>query len=328
MDLTERYLAAIRRALPAAKADDISAELADALASRRDEREEELGRPLTEEEVSALLKDFGHPLVIAARYRADQYLIGPEVFPFYLYTLKVVLAVGAALLVGLGAISAIFHDNHLVQAIGHTAGDLWSMFLFAVALVTLVFAVLERKGFAAEHLRRWTPEQLPEPLDRQQSQWESAFEVGFGIAFLLWWSGALPVGAIVGSGGIRIEAAPIWDTFYVPILVIASVQLAANLMKWLRPDWRRTVGALTIATSLATLAVIAGVQGAGSWVTVTSAGMDPAEAAAIGESVNLAIKIALVVVAVLMVLQSLGELWKLVRARRQRGPVAGDQAPV
>lgn len=318
MDLTQRYLAAVRRNLPSAKADDIAAELADVLASRREEREEALGRPLSGEEVSALLKDFGHPLVIAARYRPDQHLIGPEVFPFYLYTLKVVLAVGAALLVGLGAISAIFHDNGLVRAIGHTAGDLWSMLLLALALVTIIFAILERRGFAAEHLRRWTPEQLPELQDRPQSQWESALEVGLGIAFLLWWSGAVPVGAIAGSGGVRVEAAPIWDTYYLPILIIASVQLAANLMKWLRPDWRRTIGGLTIATSIATLAVIAGVQGAGSWVVVSSAGLDPAEAAAIGKSVDLAIMIALVVVAVLMVLQSLGELWKLVRARRQR----------
>ena len=91
MDLVERYLAAIRRNLPAKRADDIVAELADDVHSRREDRERQLGRPLSDEETSAMLRDFGHPLVIAGRYRQHQHLIGPQVFPFYLFVMKVVL---------------------------------------------------------------------------------------------------------------------------------------------------------------------------------------------------------------------------------------------
>jgi hypothetical protein len=35
------------------------------IASRIEDREESLGRPLGEKEVSALLREFGHPLVVA-----------------------------------------------------------------------------------------------------------------------------------------------------------------------------------------------------------------------------------------------------------------------
>lgn len=91
MNLLDRYLDALRWALPRAKSEDILAELRDVLMMRVEEREEALGRPLTDEETSALLKDFGHPLLVAARYRPQQWLIGPDVFPFYKFVLRVVL---------------------------------------------------------------------------------------------------------------------------------------------------------------------------------------------------------------------------------------------
>ena len=318
MDLIERYVAAIRRNLTKAKADDIAAELADELQTRREEREEALGRPLTAEETSAMLKDFGHPLVIAARYRPQQYLIGPDVFPFYLYVLKVVLAIGGALLVGLTIVSMILREKEIVRTVMQSVGDLWSFFFFSVAVVTLVFAVLERFGFPADHLRKWTPESLPEPLDRPQSQWESALEVGLGIAFLLWWTGAVTLPQFSEAGGVRINPAPVWADFYLPILIIASIQLGVNLMKWLRPRWKRAASLLTIGTSIALLAVIAGLHRAETWVIVRpTTSMDPIGATRLGESVNLATQIALVVVAVMMVLQVAGELWKLARTRRR-----------
>ena len=62
MDLLERYLSAIERALPTAQAADIKAELRDVLLSRVEDQEARLGRPLTALEMEALLVEFGHPL--------------------------------------------------------------------------------------------------------------------------------------------------------------------------------------------------------------------------------------------------------------------------
>jgi hypothetical protein len=84
MDLLDNYLAAIRWNLPrGANPDDVIAELRDVIANRIEEREDRLDRALRRDEVSALLRDFGHPLVVAARYGPQQSLIGPELFPFY-----------------------------------------------------------------------------------------------------------------------------------------------------------------------------------------------------------------------------------------------------
>jgi hypothetical protein len=312
MDLVERYMAAIRRSLPPAKADDIAAEIADDLHSRREDREEALGRPLTRDEVTAMLRSFGHPLVVAARFRPHQYLIGPDVYPFYLFVMKIVLAVGAALVAGLAIISLVLGDTNFVRALAQAIGNLFSFVLFATAVVTIVFAVLERSGFPTDHLAKWTPEQLPDPLDKPQSQWESAFEVGLGIAFLLWWAGLVRIPELWGAD-VPIRAAPVWEQFYMPILLLLVVQLLFNLMKWLRPRWKTANSLATIFISLATLAVIAGLARADSWVVATQAGKP-----GIADSVNLAIKIGLLAVAVMMVLQALGEIWKLISRRRQR----------
>ncbi|TFI56543.1 hypothetical protein E2493_19580 [Sphingomonas parva] len=312
MDLLDRYLAAIRRNLPRDRADDIVDELADELESRREEREHDLGRPLTPDETSAMLRSFGHPLTIAARYRSHQYLIGPQVFPFYQLVMKVVLAIGGALLIAAAGIGLLLQDRDLLQTLLQMAGDLWLFFLAAMAIVTFIFAMLERQGFPADHLARWRPEQLPDLTDRPQSHWESALEIGFGIAFLLWWIGAVTLPSF-GGNGMRIAAAPVWDAFFHPILALMIVQLALNVMKLVRPRWKTAQSLLTIVTSAATLVIVAGVYRAGKWIIVEDGASNSAATAEIEASVNLALEIALAVVAVLMILQALGELWKLVR---------------
>jgi hypothetical protein len=318
MNLVDRYLASVRRNLPGTKAEDIAAELADALQSRIEDREGALGRPLESAETSAILRNFGHPLVVAARYRGQQYLIGPEVFPFYLFALRIVLATSVALLVGMATLALVLGDSRIVRVLLDVATSLWSFFFLAIAIVTLVFAILERRGFPAEHLAKWRPEQLPDALDRPQSQWNAAFEVGLGLAFILWWTGMVALPPMARGGGL-IAPAPVWETYHLPILLLAIVQLAVNLVKWVRPRWRVVTGLATIGVSVFTLVIVAGLQRAGSWVAVAPAAAGNPQAAKVAESVDLALQIAFVVVAVLMVFQLLGEIWKLVRARLQRG---------
>src|SRR4051812_24565928 len=109
-NLQERYLHAVRWALPSGKADDIVAELRDILASRQEDREEALGRPLTADETSAMLKDFGHPLIVAARYRPQQSLIGPDVFPFYIFVLRIAVLISLGIQAAVAAARIVFGD--------------------------------------------------------------------------------------------------------------------------------------------------------------------------------------------------------------------------
>jgi hypothetical protein len=52
---------------------------------------EDLSRPLTATEPGDWLKQMGSPMMVAARYQPQQYLIGPAIFPIYLYVLRMVI---------------------------------------------------------------------------------------------------------------------------------------------------------------------------------------------------------------------------------------------
>jgi hypothetical protein len=318
MDLIDRYLAAVRRDLPAAKADDIIAELRDDLMTRKEDREEALGRALAKDETSALLRDIGHPLMVASRYRKHQYLIGPDGFPFYLATMRIVLLVVGAVLIAIGVARILLGDQDLVQALLQTWASVWGAAVTSFAIVTIVFAVLERNGFPAEHLAAWVPDQLPDLKQKQPGRWESAFEVAMGIAFLLWWTGVIAIPYSGDAGNFRLEPAPFWATLYWPVLILAAARLVHNLIQWLRRRWTIVHGLLGAATAIGGVALLVMIYQAGHWADVVPTGMAAAQAAQLEESLNLALRIAIVVVAVIWTLGSLGALWQMVRGWRER----------
>ena len=71
MDLLDRYLQAVKKHLPWQRQDDIIAELRANLESQLEDKEAELGRPLTTEEMETWLKHLGPPMQVAARYQPD-----------------------------------------------------------------------------------------------------------------------------------------------------------------------------------------------------------------------------------------------------------------
>ena len=114
MDLIDRYLVAVRRHLPRPLQKDIVEELAGNLRSEAEEAEQRLGRALTTDDQSALLKKQGHPWLVASRYLPQQYLVGPALYPYYRQALVIVLFwVVLPISLGGGALAAIYApDSH------------------------------------------------------------------------------------------------------------------------------------------------------------------------------------------------------------------------
>src|SRR5216684_1951855 len=90
MELIDRYLQAVKFWLPKNQKQDIIAELSEDLRSQIEDREAELGRKLNESEVADLLKQRGRPVLVANRFLPQDSLIGPVLFPIYLFVLKLV----------------------------------------------------------------------------------------------------------------------------------------------------------------------------------------------------------------------------------------------
>lgn len=320
MDLIDRYLHAIRRNLPAAKADDIVAELNDDLMSRVEHREATLGRALNKTETSALLQEFGHPLVVASRFRTHQYLIGPAIFPFYLSVMRIVLMIVVAVVIAVSIGKAAFGgEGDMLRVWADSMSGIFASVLVNAAIITLIFAVLERTGFAAEHRFNWRPDQLPDVLDKQPGPWGSAAEVALSIGFLLWWTGVIAVPWHGGDADFHLQPSPVFTQLFVPILILASARLVHNLIQWLRPRWKRLLALTNTLTALGGLAILFAVYQSGRLVTVVSTGMANDQAMKLQQSLDLSFRIAVVVIGVVWTLQCLAALWRLVRVRAATG---------
>ena len=80
-DLIDRYLQAVGFWLPRAQKQDILAELTEDLHSQLEDREMELGRPLTESEVAEILRKRGRPVLVASQFLPQRSLIGENYAP-------------------------------------------------------------------------------------------------------------------------------------------------------------------------------------------------------------------------------------------------------
>ncbi len=190
MELLDRYLYEVRRYLPAAQQDDIIAEISDALQSHVEDRERALGRPLTDAEAATIVRAFGHPKIVASRYQPAQYLIGPEIYPFYWYTLKLALA-GVLALELLGAmIAALLSPSPMPTFIKNIA-VMWPTIFLMLGVVTFIFVALERSGSGSSVLTKlgidkWNPRALPRATHGEVPRFSLLVEAAANIIFMLW----------------------------------------------------------------------------------------------------------------------------------------------
>jgi hypothetical protein len=173
-ELVERYLQEVRKYLPWQRQDDIVAELRANLDAQREEREAELGRPLTEGEMVDWLKELGPPLEMAARYQPPRHLIGPTIFPMYWHILRLV-AIWATVAYAISIVVRMIVESHSAEWVVTSVMQYPGILITIAAWITGVFAVLE---FISERYpekcpdflapaSRWSPASLP-PLDKQR----------------------------------------------------------------------------------------------------------------------------------------------------------------
>jgi hypothetical protein len=237
MDLLDSYLKAVRRYLPRAQRNDIIAELSVELRSQMDEKQAELGRPLTEVEQMAILKQQGDPMAVALRYRRTGRslsigweLIGPELFPAFLILLSCNLTIAAVV------IACVLIIDHLPFTLQAFLVPL----MMEVVIVTLVFILLNfLRSFLGRKLANswmWPPAELAHllPLPR----WYSATGfVACGV-LTLWWL-LIPhfPRLLLGSAAPELKFSPQWHTYYVPILLTLLVGAGQRAVNVVRPDW-------------------------------------------------------------------------------------------
>jgi hypothetical protein len=326
MDLIDRYVIAVRRQLPRELADDITAELADSLRSEAEEHERVTGHAISEPEQAALLKKRGHPWLMASRYQPQQYLIGPALFPYYKQALQIVVfwVVVPIVLFG-GALNAIYASDPsmsvAIRAFVRAIGSAWNGAIFAIGIVTIVFAILDHEKVRINVLDNWNPAKLPEPAEgRVIPRSETILGLVFTLTFLVWWLGLVRVPELVlrPGDGVEFAPAPIWTTFYVPILLCAIASAGVYLIDLVRP-WRTlTVSIADMIINAAITVILVAILRADQYVIVSGPGV---LAGNIDRAywVNQIAEWCLVIVTAITIFDLCYELW---RVRRSRGSVA------
>jgi hypothetical protein len=240
MELVDRYLQSVKRMLPRKEQDDVIRELSDEILSQVEEREAALGRPLTEDEQVALLKQLGHPMLLAARYRKQRYLIDPSIFAIYWMVLRLVLIV-TLLGMAVGAVAVAATGQGFGKALGillHYPFAALSVF----AWVTLVFVVLDIVQVKLDVFGKWDPRTLPKLTKKEpkHSMSESVAALVLGAIFGAWWLVGLKHQFwIFGPGVAAVHFGPVWQTLYPLFVVIILLDLVRHAVNVLRPGWER-----------------------------------------------------------------------------------------
>jgi len=290
MELLDQYLKSVRSCLPAAQRDDIISELSENLRAQIEDREGELGRPLTEPEVEAILKQHGHPLLVASRYRQDQrsvsfgrQIIGPVLFPFYIRVLSFNL--GLTSIVIAIVLTALIASGKSIT-LRDTLPTFLYQFLIQFGLITLIFGFAERHW--TKYPDRWNPRGLKHlwhPAFGMQSSSKGAGSSEQGPARVSTFDsiaqfvalgvtiGWLRVAQhfpflILGPAAAFIKPAPIWRQLYWPIVALALAGMAQAGINLLRPDWVRLRIAYQLLSNVMWLVILFFLLRAGNWIVI------------------------------------------------------------
>jgi hypothetical protein len=289
MSLLDHYIRAVRIYLPRGpQQTDILNELRDHLQTRLDEREEALGRPLTDGEEEAVLAEHGDPLLVAERYghvnvglSFGRQLIGPKLFPLYIRILGFQLALTVAVLLTIRQ----FSDARP----GGVAGVLVPMLLQFI-VTTTVFGAIDL--FQRRSARTGAPGaswSFPPPYLQQVPKWQSlAGLISIGLVALWWALVPYMPSLLLGGRAGALQIVPLSGWLYwtaLAVMLLGAAQRAATLV---RPDWNWLQPITRLVTNGAGLALLYPLLQSYPYVVVGGA-RDVEQAAAAAGAINSAI---------------------------------------
>lgn len=264
MNLVDEYLRAVGLLLPKATRDDILAELRDLVLTRIEAKEAALGRPLTEAETEALLREVGHPIEVAGRYgEGPRHVVGPALYPYWLFGVKAALAILCVVLT-VGFVIKLAGGAFIGQAMSQTFSSAFQGGITIVGFATVGAWLVERRMVKTDHLADWRVRDLrvleigawdwdawraraaggsagatagpgaatpaaPVVRERRGAVGDGLGDIAWGLVLLLWWTGALHVfgGDLDDLRGLGLEPGELanFDWAALKALIFAPVLL-------------------------------------------------------------------------------------------------------
>ncbi len=332
MELISRYLHAVKSYLPQAQQHDIVAELKDDLLSQIEEREAALERPLNDLELQALLKQSGHPMLVASRYLPQEHLIGPAMYPFWWTSQKFMLMVVGSvygLLAGVRAVSGGFSVQALIQELFHAAFGFVGTAMFYAAAITLVFWLFERNQVRFGFLDQWNPTKLAPATDQLQvKRNDSIFDLVFETLFLLWWVGVISFATTFYHHGkpVAFAMSAAWEPYWWPILATSVASIALAVMILLAPYWTRPRLLFRIVLNIVSIGIVYLLFQQDELIVVGDATLDIAKYGNAHALLNKSAHVVLAVLALIWSAEIIGDVRKVLAQAKHGGTRAGAMA--
>jgi hypothetical protein len=328
MDLLERYLQAVAEYLPVKNRTDVLAELRTNLEAQIEAHEEELHRPLTEDEAAEILRGHGHPSVVAARYQPQRSLIGPEVFPYYWFTLRRTFPWVVAISLLSQLVPRIFGSPQHFQ-VGPVIVGLFTALFYFFGWMTIVFGAID---FIRIHYPQkiscyanWDPRKLPkvEPQDKLDLPKNPLLDLILTAVFTALWLGFL-WHELTRNGswsfhGLPLEYASWWLTFFWVLAAMSCMQVVFKMIALFpaaRP-WRKPMNLIEKLFGFGMLMFLLRTQ---EYIVLAPTVSDPKSHELVA-TLNPAIHHGLEIAAVIVALTLLWDLWHLIAESRHPGEI-------
>ncbi|MBX3085334.1 MAG: hypothetical protein KF716_27115 [Anaerolineae bacterium] len=196
-ELVQRYVQQVGRYLPKKDRAEIEAELHSLIQDKLDDR---YGGAPSQTELVAVLKELGAPYKMAASYGSQQYLIGPDLYPFMMMVLRYGWLVIPTIVVFVNVFAALTSSeptNVLSVIVGSLLGAVQATFFFS-GVVVIIFAVIQHSNVQIDEKEmEFDPLKLPAVDDPSSvDRVEATFGIALGTLFMLVFMYFLNVGGL------------------------------------------------------------------------------------------------------------------------------------
>ncbi len=249
--------------------------------------ETERGHRLTDAETDSLLTRFGAPRVVAARYGARSYLIGPRMYPVFLFVAKAIaLLIGVIAVIRIGVVT---YGAGPGAALSGVVVPALLMFLVLLAIVVILLARAERLPLPMLPLETWLP-RAHVPNVSPLPGWgtrpavprrEALSSLAWLTFWLVWWTGALPLGDWILWRWLPIVPTQMVADLSPFVIAVLIAGRAGDAIALARPRLARLHEAAQLVTACGLLALTALALREGALVVATNTAAGAQKAASV-----------------------------------------------
>ena len=247
--IKQRYIYAVTRELPLAQRSDIEKELHGLIEDMLEERAQK--HPATDKDLEEVLYELGKPQDLADKYRDQKrYLIGPDLYPFFIFILKIVFMAISISMVVLLIVRGLVEPRQIWEIFLETAGTFISAISQAFIWITIMFGLSEHFGWHKKEInlpaeKEWRLSDLPQLPDERIkiSRAESIFTIiflvigGALVGFALDLIGIWVIKPGVNATIIHIFNNQLFANFFTAIYGSIIVEIMVEMVKLVIGKW-------------------------------------------------------------------------------------------